>query len=133
MDSPQYDLIADIGGTNARFALTDPRAPRPALLQQQSLRCAEFGSLQHAAEHYLAAVGARPTRAAIAVACPVTGDAIPITGVGKAQGIAGDFRVPYGEMAMAAVLYAVARGDERRVQDFYSGVLPTCAFVPQIL
>ena len=79
MDVPQYDLIADIGGTNARFALTDPREARPALLQQQSLRCAEFGSLQHAAEHYLAAVGARPTRAAIAVACPVTGDAIRLT------------------------------------------------------
>jgi len=79
MDVPQYDLIADIGGTNARFALTDPREARPALLQQQSLRCAEFGSLQHAAEHYLAAVGARPTRAALAVACPVTGDAVRLT------------------------------------------------------
>ena len=79
MDAPQYDLIADIGGTNARFALTDPREARLPLLQQQSLRCAEFGSLQHAAEHYLAAVGARPTRAAIAVACPVTGDAIRLT------------------------------------------------------
>mgnify|MGYP000016339014 CR=1 FL=1 len=64
---------------------------------------------------------------------PVTGDAVPITGVGTAQGISGDFRVRYGEMSMAAVLYAVARGDDRRVQDFYSGVLPTCAFIPQIL
>ena len=64
---------------------------------------------------------------------PVTGDAIPITGVGTAMGVPGDFRVKYGEMSMAAVLYAVARGDDRRVQDFYSGVMPTCAFVPQIL
>ena len=64
---------------------------------------------------------------------PITGDAIPITAVGQAQGVAGDFRVKYGEMSMAAVLYAVARGDERRVQDFYSGVMPTATFVPQIL
>ncbi len=31
-------LIADIGGTNARFALTDPAAASPALLRPQSLR-----------------------------------------------------------------------------------------------
>ena len=30
-------LVADIGGTNARFALVDPSAPGPELLQPQSL------------------------------------------------------------------------------------------------
>lgn len=73
------DLIADIGGTNARFALTDPGAPRPELLHLQRLPNAEFASLQHAAEHYLSQVGARPARAAIAVACPVAGDEIRLT------------------------------------------------------
>ena len=72
-------LIADIGGTNARFALCDPTAAVPALLESQSLRNAGFASLQHAAEHYLAAVGARPRRAAIALACPVGGDEIRLT------------------------------------------------------
>lgn len=72
-------LIADIGGTNARFALCDPTAALPALLESQSLRNARFASLQHAAEHYLAAVGARPRRAAIALACPVGGDEIRLT------------------------------------------------------
>ena len=72
-------LIADIGGTNARFALCDPDAGQPALLESHSLRNAEFASLQHAAEHYLAAVGARPRRAAIALACPVGGDEIRLT------------------------------------------------------
>ncbi len=79
MHQPSLDLIADIGGTNARFALTDVGAAQPELLQQRSLRCADFASLQHAAEHYLAAVGAQPQRAAIAVACPVTDDAIRLT------------------------------------------------------
>ena len=57
-------LIADIGGTNARFALTDLASPRPPLLEVKSLVAAEFASLQHAAEHYLQQVGAAPRRAA---------------------------------------------------------------------
>lgn len=73
------ELIADIGGTNARFALTDPAAPHPVVLQPMSVCNAEFASLQHAAEHYLAAVGVRPRRAAIAVASPVGADEIRLT------------------------------------------------------
>ena len=73
------DLIADIGGTNARFALTDPRLPDAALMHVRSLPNALFASLQHAAEHYLADVGAAPRRAAIAVASPVAGDEIRLT------------------------------------------------------
>ena len=75
----QHALIADIGGTNARFALVDPAAPDPEPLQPQALRAADFASLQHAANHYLQTVGARPRRAAIAVACPVDGDEIRLT------------------------------------------------------
>lgn len=72
-------MVADIGGTNARFALTDPRQAPPQLSREQSLRCGDFASLQHAAEHYLTEAGARPARAAIAVASPVGGDEIRLT------------------------------------------------------
>ncbi|WP_119717045.1 glucokinase [Cognatilysobacter tabacisoli] len=72
-------LIADIGGTNARFALTDLASPRPRLLEVRSLVAAEFASLQHAAEHYLQQVGATPTRAGIAVASPADADEIRLT------------------------------------------------------
>jgi glucokinase len=72
-------LIADIGGTNARFALTDPASPQPQLLQAKSLPNAEFASLQHAAEHYLAGIADQPARAAIAVASPVGADEIRLT------------------------------------------------------
>lgn len=75
-------LIADIGGTNARFALTELDAPAgttPEILAPRSLENARFASLQHAAEAYLAEVGARPAQAAIAVASPVGGDAIRLT------------------------------------------------------
>ena len=79
MTSTSLELIADIGGTNARFALTDPADPTPRLLESRSLCNAQFASLQHAAEHYLADVGVRPRRAAIAVASPVGNDAIRLT------------------------------------------------------
>ena len=75
----QPALIADIGGTNARFALTDLAAARPDMHAVRTLPCCEYASLQHAAEAYLAGVGQRPAQAAIAVACPVDGDAIRLT------------------------------------------------------
>lgn len=73
------DLIADIGGTNARFALTDASTPTPQLLHPLSVENARFASLQHAAEHYLATIGTQPRRAAIALACPVNTDEIRLT------------------------------------------------------
>lgn len=72
-------LVADIGGTNARFALVDAGAAPPCLREQRSLPAAEYASLEHAIEHYLATTGAKPTQAALAVACPVTGDEIRLT------------------------------------------------------
>jgi glucokinase len=72
-------MVADIGGTNARFALTNPQPEIPQLSHQRSLPCSEFASLQHAAEYYLESVGEQPARAAIAVASPVGSDAIRLT------------------------------------------------------
>jgi glucokinase len=72
-------LIADIGGTNARFALTDLSALNAQVLDARSLDASAFASLQHAAEHYLSAVGVQPRRAAIAVASPVNGEEIRLT------------------------------------------------------
>lgn len=72
-------LVADIGGTNARFALADCAGEMPRLHRQQCLPAAEFASLQHAAEHYLQTVGHSPRQAAIAVACPVREDEIRLT------------------------------------------------------
>lgn len=74
-----YELIADIGGTNARFALVDPAAPVAGVLHARTLCNADFASLQHAARHYLDSVDAQPRRAAIAVASPVDADEIRLT------------------------------------------------------
>ncbi|MGI8560593.1 MAG: glucokinase [Luteimonas sp.] len=72
-------LVADIGGTHARFALTDLGTANPEFTHCQVLHNADYASLQHAAEHYLAEVGERPLSAAIAVASPVAGDEIKLT------------------------------------------------------
>ena len=47
-------LLADIGGTNARFALADPAADAPLLVDSvQRFAVADFPSLADAARHYL--------------------------------------------------------------------------------
>ena len=76
---PALALVGDIGGTNARFALTDLDRPQADLQHIHALRNADFASLQHAIEHYLAECGAQPRRAAIAVASPVNTDEIRLT------------------------------------------------------
>lgn len=70
-------LVADIGGTNARFARVDAQG---RLYGERSLACAEFPDLVTAATVYLASSsGPRPRQAAVAVATPVSGDWIQFT------------------------------------------------------
>lgn len=72
-------LIADIGGTNARFALLN----RGQRQHERVLPCADYPDLVTAVEAYLREVGAsgadRPTQGAIAIAGPITGDVIRMT------------------------------------------------------
>lgn len=80
VDGPR--LLADIGGTNARFALES--APGQTALIEV-LACAEHETLAHALKAYLAlpAVAASlvaPLRhAALAIANPITGDLVRMT------------------------------------------------------
>jgi glucokinase len=70
-------LIADIGGTNARFALATPAG---RIESEQILSGADYPDLVQAAAAYLRGIsGPRPRRAAVAVATPVTGDWIQFT------------------------------------------------------
>lgn len=73
-------LLADIGGTNARFALADPAASMPLLADTiRTARVASFDSLADAAQDYLQATGARVQRGVFAVAGPVDGDEVRMT------------------------------------------------------
>jgi glucokinase len=69
-------LLADVGGTNARFALQTPGGKPESV---HKVRTGDFESLEAAIRDYLSRTGARPKRAAIAVASPVTHDKIEMT------------------------------------------------------
>jgi glucokinase len=70
-------LIADIGGTNARFALCDGAVVRDEL----QLRCADYPQIEQAVYHYLQTVGEQRAvgEAAFAIAAPLISDQISMT------------------------------------------------------
>lgn len=71
------DLVADIGGTNARFALVDSAG---RFYAEQTLPCADFPGPGPAIVAYLRLAAAPlPRRAALAVATPIGGDWIQFT------------------------------------------------------
>ncbi|GAA0576080.1 glucokinase [Caenispirillum bisanense] len=71
-------LIADIGGTNARFALIGPDGQAH---DARTLLCADYDGPAAAARAYLREVQAAtaPGRGAFCVACPVAGDTVALT------------------------------------------------------
>jgi glucokinase len=73
-------LLADVGGTNVRFALADPAAHPPLLRESiRRYRVADFLGFNEAARQYLHDIDARPKRGVFAFAGPVVGDEIHIT------------------------------------------------------
>lgn len=75
---PYPVLVADIGGTNARFALIQSPASVTQLCGQ--VATADYASIQAAIAHVVAEAGcAAPKSAVLAVAGPVTGDRVALT------------------------------------------------------
>ncbi|MFA6986346.1 MAG: glucokinase [Arenimonas sp.] len=74
-DSPR--LLADIGGTYARFALETA----PGVFEhKQSMRCADYADFHAVVTAYLSALDVGPIRnAAVAIANPVAGDQVRMT------------------------------------------------------
>lgn len=73
-------LVADIGGTNARFALS--RRGAATVIDVDSIRVcrgSDQPSLAAAIHDYLRAQGVRPARAVLAVAAPVVDDRVQLT------------------------------------------------------
>lgn len=77
---PAASLLADIGGTNARFALARQDAIDPLLMDSvREFAVADFPSLADAARHYLDTTGATAQNGVFAVAGRVDGDEARIT------------------------------------------------------
>ncbi len=78
MQVRQYSLVADIGGTNARFALVADGDQTP--LQLRNLAVTDYPTIVDAIDAYLELAGlGKPWQAAISVASPVTGDQLNMT------------------------------------------------------
>ncbi|WP_151703752.1 glucokinase [Nitrincola alkalilacustris] len=74
----RYSLVADVGGTNARFALVAEGSR--ALEQVQTLACADYENLDAACLEYFRQAGVSGiTRASLAFACPVQVETIRMT------------------------------------------------------
>lgn len=75
---PAYAIVADIGGTNARFSRVD--LATLALDKVAVYACADFATLADALSYYRQQQGLNEIKhAAIAIACPVTGDHVSMT------------------------------------------------------
>ena len=73
-------LLADVGGTNVRFALADTDARTPLLAHTiRRYRVADFPGFADAARQYLVDEAAEPTHAVFAFAGPVAGDEVHLT------------------------------------------------------
>ncbi len=70
-------LLADIGGTNARFALCEGFSVH----DERQLRCADYPHIEDAVAHYLQSVGERRPveEAALAIASALSGDQVSMT------------------------------------------------------
>jgi glucokinase len=90
-------LLADIGGTHARFAVLSGEELGPI----QSLDVQAHGSLDDAVEHFLAAHGGRPSvsEAILAVAGPVAGGRCRLTNSGWSVD-SGELRRRFGFVAV---------------------------------
>lgn len=78
MTDTTLELVGDIGGTNARFALVEPGSDQ--LQSIAVLPCADFDNLDGAVNAYLEQVGVVDVRrACMAFACPVHGETIRMT------------------------------------------------------
>ncbi|MEL6363694.1 MAG: glucokinase [Pseudomonadota bacterium] len=72
-------LVADIGGTNARFGLAVEQAGGLRVDDPQTFRAEDFETIRDAADAYLEAVGATPKEACFAVAGPAHGETVTFT------------------------------------------------------
>lgn len=84
IDLTQPCLIADVGGTNARFAVAHPSATQGFVMgEASSLPCADFNHFEDLLAHHLGTIAdVKPKQAILAVAGPVKGDEFSMTNLG---------------------------------------------------
>lgn len=95
----RLDLLSDVGGTNARFALCRPGTLE--LIEPRKYANANFASLEDAIAHYITEVRIAPKRACIAIAGPVLGDFVRLSNINwafSARALAEKFELSHIEV-----------------------------------
>lgn len=127
-------LVADIGGTNARFALAHPRpSGLPALETVRRYRAGDFPSFADALHQYRGEAGAdaaRASHAVFAVATAVLGDDIKLTNSPWAFSIE-ETRTAFGLARLAIIndFQAIGHAIPRLTADHLAAIGPA---VPQL-
>ncbi|AXS41618.1 glucokinase [Breoghania sp. L-A4] len=76
-DDRRRALVGDIGGTHARFAISD--IDRLTIEHFTLYKTRDFSSFEDAVSAYYRAIDERPRMAAFAIAGPITGDTVALT------------------------------------------------------
>ena len=72
-------IVADVGGTNARFAWCSTSEEEVVMQDRRNYACADFKGIAEAFQHYCADVGVVSDRFSAALACPCEHDQISLT------------------------------------------------------
>ncbi len=107
-------LVADIGGTHARFAIAEVAQGRPAIRDALVLEAAQYESIEAAAEAYLARIGRPAVLQAAVLACagPIENGSVRFVNshwASSESGFAARLRLPSVRLIndLAAVAWAV--------------------------
>ncbi|MET3109133.1 glucokinase [Oxalobacteraceae bacterium GrIS 2.11] len=76
-EHPYPHLLADVGGTNIRFALV--LNAEGAIVEERSFVCNDYSGLYEAIRSYLAMINVRPGSACIGIAAPVSDNLVSMT------------------------------------------------------
>ena len=105
-------VVADIGGTNARFAIAERSGASARIVHRETMRAEDFEHLADAAKAFLESWGgAKPTRGVFAVAGPVDVDEVVFTNSPwrfRPAALAG--QVGIGELRIINDFAAMSRG-----------------------
>ncbi len=114
-------LVADIGGTNARFAVAEANGVGLTIRDTQKFRAVDFETVRDAADAYCEAIGERPRRACFAAAGPTDGDEVRFTNsLWRVRRDEIEGPLGLNEFCLVNDFYALAKG---------FGYLPDDAFV----
>ena len=104
-------LVADIGGTNARFAIAETSDGAVTARDAQTFRAEDFETIRDAADAYLESVSEKPKRGCFAAAGPIIDDEVDFTNshwVLRAHEIAGPLKLD--QFRIINDFYALAAG-----------------------